>query len=1437
MVARWKQNPGRIGVLGALLCLCLTLQAAPVLSNQTAPEISLSRANCGILSLAHLFEQMGAKEDSAQIRGLLPRSQRGHNIAQLQQIARAHGIVLSAVKVKLADLARLPLPFIVHLPEKKYDPVDGHFCIMEAVNKRSVSIFDPQESARYRLLVDHFMEIWGGIALMTDGATLTSEEPLSATMAEQIHGGDCPYHTQAGVARGDGNFGNPDQGGGYGGGTDSPGGGDNTGGDGGSYSGGDGNGDGRPDNSQCGSPRWSVNMVNMNLFIQDIPLWYTPPIGPQIRFALSYNSEYPESDHEPVGRKWTLNYRSHIEENSEDGSVVVVLPDGRRDIFTSAGEGQYTRGYKVFNTLEKIAADHFRLTFPEDTVFIYQIPAGSSAAHPLLVTWQDPWGHAVIFGHNSAGQLTTVTDPVGQVSAITYLDDRIDCIDGPFGRHAAFEYDAEGNLTKITDMGGYWTEMGYDAQSYINRIENDRGKTEFYIEPSNSDQSTTSYYPESGGIMMEHYRITVTNPEGNKAEYFYNGKAGFGWYISPRHYGTDFSYVSSGGIPRVVGQPVHEFDTVPKTKYYYTGTDNGDREEIARIVYPEGTEISFGYDTATGLRTSVSDFDGNTTQFAYNEMGRVTSITPQAGLPTTQIYNPQNHIDLEQVVRQGLGTKTISYNDHHQITQIEDEEGKTYGPITYDAHGRMVTLTETYDGQSVVTRYEYYAPGQQGEYRLQRVLKDDQVVTSYTYDAIGRVQTATDATGLTLEYEYNQLNHVTKIIYPDAKFIEYAYSSCCPRMIDSVTDRSGRTIHYEYDEMERLIREYRPGEGIVRYDYDANGNRTGITDTNNNVTRFEYDDEDRLIRKRFVTVLRYAFNSNQATLSDKRPPVVFEYNNNGLLAKRINARGVETVYGYDENHHLLSLTHSDNTPDTTFSYDDYQRLATATDALGTHIYSYYNNDRLSSVDGPWENDTLTYTYDNLNRLNTITPEGGRPRTHAYDRQGRFETLTVDGASTYAYGYQGVDPRVRSLTRPNGSQTAYDYDGLNRLKQIANKNSAELVLGQFDFEYNDQDLIEGETVTGIEAISGLTNGETQYTPNDLNQLTASSNPARNYTYDDDGNMTTGYTPSGLAYTATYDALNRLNSIEYTDGGTFKRYEFSYRHDGFLGSVRRFENAALVEELRIVRNGALAVQERDGANAILREYVWGQDKGGGIGGLLTMRQSGLDYDYLYDGKGNVSRIIDGAQAVVATYRYDSFGNLKVASGSLDQPFQFSTKRYFADLGLNYYGYRYYAPGIGRWLRLDPLEEAGGLNLYGFVQNDPVNRIDPNGLFVIGVHGGGSAGIGGVVEGSGAVIVDHTGDIAVAVDFSGTVGPMATADISAGFVIAPFANTSDLAGESKRVNIGFGLFGLTFSIPENPWNSSVSIDILPGLDYGISFGAGRTWLFGENQYDPCP
>jgi RHS repeat-associated protein len=105
-------------------------------------------------------------------------------------------------------------------------------------------------------------------------------------------------------------------------------------------------------------------------------------------------------------------------------------------------------------------------------------------------------------------------------------------------------------------------------------------------------------------------------------------------------------------------------------------------------------------------------------------------------------------------------------------------------------------------------------------------------------------------------------------------------------------------------------------------------------------------------------------------------------------------------------------------------------------------------------------------------------------------------------------------------------------------------------------------------------------------------------------------------------------------------------------------------------------------------------------------------------LYDGGGNVTGLVDAATgAVVATYEYDPFGNTLSATGDTAalaaNPFRFSTKYFDGETGLYYYGYRYYSPQLGRWLTRDPMQEGGGVNVYAFVGNDPVNLVDADGL----------------------------------------------------------------------------------------------------------------------------
>jgi RHS repeat-associated protein len=103
------------------------------------------------------------------------------------------------------------------------------------------------------------------------------------------------------------------------------------------------------------------------------------------------------------------------------------------------------------------------------------------------------------------------------------------------------------------------------------------------------------------------------------------------------------------------------------------------------------------------------------------------------------------------------------------------------------------------------------------------------------------------------------------------------------------------------------------------------------------------------------------------------------------------------------------------------------------------------------------------------------------------------------------------------------------------------------------------------------------------------------------------------------------------------------------------------------------------------------------------------------YPADGGGNITAMVNTSQALSANYRYDAFGNLISSSGSMASAntYRLSSKEWMPDAALYYYGYRFYSPNYQRWINQDPIGEEGGINLYGFVLNDPLLYLDPLGL----------------------------------------------------------------------------------------------------------------------------
>jgi RHS repeat-associated protein len=203
-------------------------------------------------------------------------------------------------------------------------------------------------------------------------------------------------------------------------------------------------------------------------------------------------------------------------------------------------------------------------------------------------------------------------------------------------------------------------------------------------------------------------------------------------------------------------------------------------------------------------------------------------------------------------------------------------------------------------------------------------------------------------------------------------------------------------------------------------------------------------------------------------------------------------------------------------------------------------------------------------------------------------------------------------------------------------------------------------------------------------------------SRTFTYDANGN-----TLSDGERTMVWDAKNRLRSVTRS-GSTWK-----WDYDSQDRRVREYENGVLKKQF--IWSGIELLQERDAANAVSRTHYFGGFLEGAEG------SSGARYRVLSDHLGNVREVLASNNTVAARYEYTAYqGPVKVGTSTVEATFQtIGNYVHHAGSGLELALYRAYDADLGRWLSRDPLGEEGGLNLYGFVGNNPVSAVDWLGL----------------------------------------------------------------------------------------------------------------------------
>lgn len=243
------------------------------------------------------------------------------------------------------------------------------------------------------------------------------------------------------------------------------------------------------------------------------------------------------------------------------------------------------------------------------------------------------------------------------------------------------------------------------------------------------------------------------------------------------------------------------------------------------------------------------------------------------------------------------------------------------------------------------------------------------------------------------------------------------------------------------------------------------------------------------------------------------------------------------------------------------------------------------------------------------------------------------------------------------------------------------------------------------------VTSSTPGYVPYTVNDDNQYTIMRDVS--LTYDVAGNVNTY-----ASWTYSWDNENRLIQVVSTS----KLIQFTYDTQGRRIEKKVWNNTTgtgtPATYLKYIYDGWNLIAELNAknSNAVVRTYSWEPEAQGAPGTLRMISDNNGVYFPAYDPNGNVMGLVKATDGTVcAQYEYLPYGELAMATGTMasSNPIRFSTKYRDNETGLYYYGYRYYSPDMGRWLSRDPIEEQGGLNLYGFVNNDPVNKWDRLGL----------------------------------------------------------------------------------------------------------------------------
>ncbi len=676
------------------------------------------------------------------------------------------------------------------------------------------------------------------------------------------------------------------------------------------------------------------------------------------------------------------------------------------------------------------------------------------------------------------------------------------------------------------------------------------------------------------------------------------------------------------------------------------------------------TDGSYSQPAAIGQPLTVTDNLGKTAHFRYDSRGNPQAATDALGNETDFTYN---------IADQPLQTTLPATG--------QQGSGHASSVSAYLYAGGPMTGVTAFDESGAAIRQVSYAYGQEGE--TLGVSGSTEPVT-YTYDGQYRLATLTDGGGHTTRYYYKQQGYLDAVTYP-------GYTGPAP-VYNSATD--------DYDTI--------AGKDSLRYPtYDANGNLLKRVDGNNVTTTYTYSDPESLL-----TNIAYAYPSGYTggTTGD----VSLTYDQYGRRASMTDGVGSQ-AYAYDDNNDLLSNT-------TTYTGLPAQAIS----------YGYYPSGSRQSMNTPAGG--FSYSYDAVGRMTGLTNPFSITSSWQYlDNGWLSQKLLRNGGSLATASAYSEDARGEVVSNSNHSGASYQnqnatFDGVGNVinSAVERDGNPSGFNGTTAYTYD-----YGQTASPALNRSQLT--QEQFTPESLAELQGNSNPSGGtytqgsgytnvFSYDGGTSVGPGNPTTWRGVSRAFNAGNQDTASTYDGNGNCLGYG-SYDPEGRLiqggtpqnslmagytgDGLRAWKQNSAGARTYFLYDGQQPVCELGSTGVVTATNTFGAD------GLLSRQTTGGSVLYWFDLSGNVTERRDASGSLLSTHKYDAFGQRQSRNPDV---FGFGGQwgcYTDAETGLVLMTHRYYDPNAGRFLTRDPIGYAGGINLYAYTGNNPVNRADPKGL----------------------------------------------------------------------------------------------------------------------------